>query len=245
MTVLAIAFSTGGLVMPAATAAVVSWRGVVLAGAVLAAVTAAGTMMAPAVPTRVREASLGSISKFFRQRRFALFCALLICGAANEGALAGWTSSYLTVSGFTPMTATVGLSSHWLGLLVGRLLFASRVDRDKRLAIVSGALASAAIVLAMIVAPAAAVLAIGPFSAGLAIAVIVPTSLALAGDRYPGNAGTLFGLLLTMAQVGGMTLPPLIGVVAQVSGLRLALLLAVANELAIAAITWRAGRSDG
>lgn len=247
MTQIAIAFSSGGLLLPAVTAAaadVVSWRAVVVGGAVLAAATALASLRAADVPTPPREGSLGSALAFFRRPGFVLCCALLVCGAANEGAFAGWTSSYLSASGLTPVAATVGLSSHWLGLLVGRALFAARVDRNKRAGVIRGALSGAAILTAMIASPTSGVLAVGPFAAGVAIAVVVPAALALAGDRFPGNSGTLFGVLLTMAQVGGMTLPPLIGAAAQATSLRVALTLAVANALTIAVLGWRAGAAS-
>ncbi len=91
----------------------------------------------------------------------------------------------------------------------------------------------------MIAVPVTAVLVLGPFAAGVAIGVIVPTSLALAGERLPGNPATLFGLLLTMAQVGAMVLPPLLGAIADLTSLRAALLLAVANAVVIATLAWR------
>jgi hypothetical protein len=35
--------------------------------------------------------------------------------------------------------------------------------------------------------------------------------LALSLDRYPGNRGALFGLLLTLLQIGGIAVPSAIG----------------------------------
>jgi fucose permease len=196
-------------------------------------------MVVQASSRSTHAAATATLRSLLKEREFARFCLLLACGAANEGAFAGWTSTYLTASGFSPVAATWGLSSHWLGLLAGRVLFAGRVDRAKRLAIVRSAVTGAVILLAMIAVPAVSLLAIAPFAAGVAIGVIVPTSLALAGERLPANPATLFGLLLTMAQVGGMLLPPSIGALADVASLRVALLLAVANSLAIAALVWR------
>jgi MFS family permease len=72
------------------------------------------------------------------------------------------------------------------------------------------------------------------------VRAVVPTSLALAGERYPRHAGTLFGLLLTCAQAGAMIMPALIGLAARRVGLRLALSLLVACGVAIAAATRRA-----
>lgn len=232
MTFLSLAVSIGGLLLPTAIAAAsgaVSWRIVVLAGAAVSAAAAAGSLVIASPPSHASTTSWASLRGFLGQRGFVRFCLLLACGAANEGAFAGWTSSYLVASGVRPEWATWGLSSHWLGLLVGRITLAGRVDTGKQAAIVWSAIAGALIMLLLIAAPVAPVLATGPFAAGVAIAVIVPTSLALAGERHRGNAGTLFGLLLTMAQVGAMVLAPLVGAVAERSSLRLALLLAVAN----------------
>jgi fucose permease len=242
MTMLAMAFSVGGLLLPAVTAAaadVLSWRTVVLGGAVLSALITAAALVVATPARSARSGTVAEITVLLQQPEFTSFCLLLACGAANEGAFAGWTSTYLDASGFTPVAATWGLSSHWLGLLTGRVLFARLVDRAKRIAIVRSALAGGAILLVMIAVPVTAVLALGPFAAGVAIGVIVPTSLALAGERLPGNPGALFGLLLTMAQVGGMLLPPVIGVIADLTSLRAALLVAVANAALIATLVWR------
>jgi len=54
----------------------------------------------------------------------------------------------------------------------------------------------------------------GPLAIGPAIAVVVPTSLALVGGTVSGNAGSFYGVLLTAAQVGTMTVSPLIGALA-------------------------------
>jgi fucose permease len=242
MTMLAVAFSAGGLLLPTAIAAaahVVSWRTIILAGAGLSGMIAAAALVVSAPPRQRSAGTLANLRALGHQPSFGRFCLLLACGAANEGAFAGWTSTYLTVSGFTPLAATWGLSSHWLGLLAGRLVFAHRVDRAKRIAIIRGAIAGSLTLVAMILVPVPPVLMFGPFAAGVSIGVIVPTSLALAGERIAASPGTLFGLLLTMAQVGGMLLPPLIGMVADVTSLRVGLLLGVANAMVIAALAWR------
>jgi fucose permease len=243
MTGLALAFGLGGLAMPAATAIVsafVSWRAIAIGGAAVSALTAiAGARGAPLVTASPAQGVLASVRDYARQPGFGRICLLLICAAANEVSFAGWTSTYLTASGFTPGQATWGLSSHWLGLVTGRLLFANRVDRAKRPAIIRSALAGAAVMLVLIAAPVTPVLVVGPFMGGVAIAVIFATALALAGDRFPGHPGALFGALLTVAQLGGMLLPPLVGAVSEAAGLRAGLLLVVANGLAIAWLAFR------
>jgi fucose permease len=77
----------------------------------------------------------------------------------------------------------------------------------------------------MVGARAGPVLAVMPFCLGMSIALVMPTALALAGERYPGNPGVLFGALLTLAQIGGMALPAAIGAVAERAGIRTGLAL--------------------
>jgi fucose permease len=241
---IALVVGMGGLAMPMATAlgaGTVSWRAVVTAGAALAAMVAlAGALVrAPADATAaVRESGAMAIARVSRQRGFGWFGLLLILGAATEASMAGWTSTFLTAAGFSPAAATWALSSHWFGLVAGRVLFSSRVDRAKEAAIVRAALSGAAVLFVFVLSPA-------PFAIGLAIAVIVPTSLAFAGDRVAGNAGTLFGLLLTLAQVGGIVVPALIGVVSERSGVRVGLSLLIVNCLLVALVTRRAARASG
>jgi len=50
---------------------------------------------------------------------------------------------------------------------------------------------------------------------GLSYGPIFPTALAIAGDRYWQRAGTVFGLLFSIALIGGMVLPSTVGQVSQ------------------------------
>ncbi len=245
---IALMVGLGGLALPTVAAladGVLSWRAIVvgLGGlAALVGIAGAGARL-PASMLRDEETAGGGFAHFARQPGFAWFCLLLMLGAATESSIAGWTSTFLIEAGFTPESATWALSSHWLGLVVGRLLFSGRVDRAKSTAIVRGAAAGALCIAMFVAARATWALAIGPFTIGLAIAVVVPTSLALAGERYRGNAGTLFGMLLTLAQVGGIMVPSLIGLVADAAGVRAGLSLLVVNGILIAAVTRRASHT--
>ena len=53
---------------------------------------------------------------------------------------------------------------------------------------------------------------------GLSYGPIFPTTLAIAGDRYSKRAGTVFGLLFSIALIGGMMLPWAVGQVSQNAG---------------------------
>ena len=165
---LAILAGIGGLTMPVAislSSAGVSWRTIVVAGGALSALLALACAWVPpmdpgrlkAAPTSLRRPPRVSGNQIppSRDRRFAgqpgfawLGLALLL-GGGNEAALAGWISTYLQVAGFSASAATWVLASHWLGLIVARVLLSPRVERVKAAAIVRSAIAGAVCVAAI------------------------------------------------------------------------------------------------
>ena len=217
---LAILAGIGGLMMPVATVAVVGRRCPGERSSWPAARwrrcsrwPARGYRRLTAPTRRDRTRSATAIRRFARQPGFAWLGLALLLGGGNEAALAGWISTYLQAAGFSASAATWVLASHWLGLIVARVTLSPRVERVKAAAIVRSAMAGAVCVAVFVVVRAHGWLAVSPFVIGFAIALVVPTTLALAGDRYPGNTGALFGLLLTLLQVGGIALPAAIGFV--------------------------------
>lgn len=221
---LAILVGIGGVLMPVATvvaSVAVSWRTIVVAGGVLALVVALACAFVPPAPALSRQYStVEAIRRFARRPGFLWLCAALLLGGGNEAALAGWISTYLQAAGFSASTATWLLASHWLGLILARVTLSPRVERTKAAAVIRSAIVCALSVALLVVVRAHAWLAILPFVVGLALALVVPTMLALSGDRYPGNPGALFGLLLTLLQIGGIAVPAAIGFIADRAGLR-------------------------
>jgi fucose permease len=227
----AVMFGLGGLAVPTATvlaAAFVSWRAVVIGGSVLAAgVALAASRVADPPAVQGRLSPIAAFARLRRRPGFAGFCLLILLGGGNEAAMAGWTSSFLVAVGFSAATATWSLAGHWLGLILSRAFFARRVDRIKAAAVERSAAASAVLLVLYLSSSEPAVLLAGPFVVGMAMALVVPTSLALAGERLPGNPGMLFGALLTLAQVGGMAVPAAVGLIAQTAGVRIGLAILV------------------
>jgi fucose permease len=235
---LAILVGIGGVMMPVTTvvaSVAVSWRTVVVAGGVLAAVVALACAWVPAITVASRPHSLGvALRRFARQPGFVWLAAALLLGGGNEAALAGWLSTYVQAAGFSAPASTWILASHWLGLIVARVTLSPRVERMKAVAVFRSAVAGALCIALFVIVRADLWLAVLPFVIGYAIALAVPTMLALSGDRYPGNPGALFGLLLTLLQVGGIALPAAIGVISDRVGLRPGLSLLVFSCLTVA-----------
>jgi MFS transporter, DHA1 family, multidrug resistance protein len=247
---LAILAGIGGLMMPVATvvaSVAVSWRAVVVAGGVLAAFVAAACATVPpiAAPTSRPHTTTAAIRRFARQPGFAWLGIALLLGGGNEAAIAGWTSTYLQAAGFSASAATWVLASHWLGLILARVTLSPLVERVKAAAIVRSAIAGALCVVVFLLVRSPEWIAVLPFVVGCAIALIVPTTLALSGDRYPGNTGALFGLLITLLQVGGIALPAAIGFVSDRAGLRPGLSIVVLSYLCVAGTVSLALRRDG
>ena len=244
MNVIAIMVGLGGLAMPTATVLAsefVSWRAVVISGGVLSALVALVTMRLPAMVSAMtrRDGVISALRQFAKQPGFGLFLLLVTLGGGNEASMAGWTTSFVIAAGLSAPVATLVLSSHWLGLILSRTLFSGRVDRSKEAAIERSAVLSALVLLVLVVSASPALVMVGPFVVGLCMALVMPTSLALAGERIKGNPGSLFGGLLTVAQVGGMIVPASIGFIADETSVRLGLGLLVGTYGAIVLIVRR------
>lgn len=243
---MSIAVGAGGLAMPAAAGVLagrVPWTALVWAAASLAALVAAASFRIES-PARAAAARLtsGAAAQLLRQPGFVRIVLLVALGAGSDVTMAGWTSTYLVDRGFAPGSAAAALSSYWFGLIAGRLAFSRFVDREKAAAVARSGGACTAAALLLVLAPWTPVLAMMPLLMGMAVALLVPTSLALGGERYPARAGMVFGIMLTAAQVGGMLLPALVGVVAERAGLRAGMALLVPNSLLIVAVALSARR---
>ncbi len=235
---LAILVGIGGVMMPVITvlsSVVVSWRAIVVAGGALALLVALACAWVPPASIPIRPHSLGqAVRRFARQPGFVWLAAALLLGGGNEAALAGWISTYLQAAGFSASASTWVLASHWLGLIVARVTLSPRVERTKAVAVFRSALAAAVCITVFVIVHSYAWLAVLPFVIGFAIALAVPTMLALSGDRYAGHAGALFGLLLTLLQVGGIAMPAAIGFISDRAGLRPGMALLVFSCLSVA-----------
>jgi fucose permease len=221
---LAILVGIGGVMMPVMTvvaSSLVSWRTIVVAGGMLAAVVALACAWVPSVaPIASQPHSLGqAVRRFAREPGFIWLAAALLLGGGNEAALAGWISTYVQAAGFSASAATWVLASHWLGLIVARVTLSPRVERTKAAAVVRAAVAGAVCIAVFVLVHSPAWLAAMP---------------AFAGDRHPGQSGALFGLLLTLLQVGGIALPAAIGFISDRAGLRPGLSLLVFSCVSVA-----------
>jgi MFS transporter, FHS family, glucose/mannose:H+ symporter len=169
---------------------------------------------------------------------------ILFAESGNEACIGGWTSTYVDSTGYSPRTATLVLAAYWAALMLSRML-AARLLREigKSQLIVTTASLSLAGCALLISARSLGFLFAGTVLIGLSYGPIFPTTLAIAGDRYAERAGTTFGLLFSIALIGGMMFPWAVGQVSQRVSVRAGMIVPGLGAIGIiclsAAAMWR------
>lgn len=145
-----------------------------------------------------------------------LLAFILFMESGNEASIGGWTSTFVNTIGYSARTATLVLASYWAALMLSRMM-AARVLHGiaKSQLVLIIALMSLAGCLLLVAARSLILLFAGTALIGLSYGPIFPTTLAIAGDRYSERTGTVFGLLFSIALMGGMLFPWTVGEISQ------------------------------
>jgi MFS family permease len=158
---------------------------------------------------------------------------LAACGAFVEDAGSSWSALYLRTELATgAATAGLGFVSLQVAMTVGRLTGDRVVDRfgQRRVVRVGGALIAAGMGLALAVPSVASTLA-GFALAGLGVATLIP-AVYHAADELPGlRRGTGLAVINWLLRIGFLLSPLAIGVLADLTSLRVALLSVVGAGL--------------
>jgi FHS family glucose/mannose:H+ symporter-like MFS transporter len=159
---------------------------------------------------------------------------ILFFESGNEACIAGWTSTYADVAGYAPRIAALVLAAYWAALMLSRVVAAKMLQGIGKSQLVVGvALVSLAGCAVLLSARSLVLLFVGTALIGLSYGPIFPTALAMAGDRYSQRAGTVFGLLFSIALVGGMTFPWAVGQVSQRVGVRAGMIVPALGAIGI------------
>ncbi len=165
-----------------------------------------------------------------------LLVAVVVCLAFFcEGTLSNWSTIYLR-SGLGIHTAlgASGVAVFHTSMLVGRLATARVVTRvsRRRLLVGSGALGAVGMTLALATTMVPLVL-IGFAMVGLAMAVVAPLGFSLAGDLAPEQSGQASSVVTFVGYGAFLVGPALVGGVADVASLRIALAMVIAASVGI------------
>ncbi|HZS56320.1 MAG TPA: MFS transporter [Bryobacteraceae bacterium] len=156
-----------------------------------------------------------------------LLSFFLFLYVACEVGMWNWLKKYLITVNFDPKTAGGVVSYGFaLGLLVGRLVVSRLLVRISALTVtLFASICMAITTYAVLALHTQTSVTIAVFCAGLAMAPVFPTTLALAQDAFPRGTATALGIVITCGWLGLVVSSPIIGNVSAGSTLHRALLL--------------------
>jgi MFS transporter, FHS family, glucose/mannose:H+ symporter len=160
---------------------------------------------------------------------------LLFFQSGNEMNSNAWMGSFLVERvGLSAAKAPFYLAGFWGGVLIGRLFSPLLLRRVRETTLVQASAVAAVFWLVVLVAfPHVAFSAVAAAMAGLSISPIFPCVLGYVAARFPGLSGTVFGVLMSIALIGGMVLPLLAGYIVGRSGAGGGLLTAAVGFVAV------------
>jgi fucose permease len=250
LNLLGVFYGIGALLLPFSIGVLLARVGLaplLLAAATLCLATAVAALALPFPAAKQgHRLPLTEVSRLIRRPFVLALAFLLFFESGNEFMLGGYFSTFLAQALATPVArASYLLAGYWAAIMVGRLVLSRGLLRrtGPHGAVLLGAAGAAIGALIVATAPSASVAVAGMILTGLALAGNFPTVLGIAGARFPDHSGTVFGILFTVALTGGMTMPWLAGHLAAWAGLRLVFVLVAANFAAIAALNAAARRA--
>ncbi len=218
--------------------------------AVFMLVVLAGIALMPAsIVEPVAESGSGQTAGWaMRSNRSALLllAALFFLYVGTENAFGGWTASYAKALPGIPSTwAVMTPSFFYCALLVGRWAapFVLRYMNDVSVAR-WGLLLACAGMMGLILSRKMAGLAGSTALAGLGLAAVYPITISLLSREF-GTAATRVGsIMFTMANLGGASIPWLVGVFStHFSDLRIGLAVPLATAVLMYGLYWSRWRS--
>jgi MFS transporter, FHS family, glucose/mannose:H+ symporter len=239
LNVLGIFFGFGALFVPFTIGSLLSYLGLAkilyLAMTLSLLPTILSIPLVFPAPHQREGVALADVARLVREPLVLTFSFLLFFESGNEFILGGYITTYLT----RDLRATISLASYvlaayWGALMLGRVLLSrATLHRSAGSVILGSALAVAASMTLLLTVHSISVAAIFVTLLGFSITMIFPTVLGLAGSSYPTHLGTVFGILIGLALAGGMTLPWLVGKLAEAWGVRTGLFVVTFNALAV------------
>ena len=163
--------------------------------------------------------------ELYRNGSLLLVAVIATLGLLAEGEMEHWSGVYLRRTlELSALLGGSGVAVFYAAMAVGRLAAAGTIARfgDRRTLIGAGLLSASGMALALVTREPLLVV-IGFLMVGLALSAVVPIAFSLAGDLAPGQAGVAISAVTTLAYGGFLLGPVIVGGLAEVLGLRVAL----------------------
>lgn len=144
-----------------------------------------------------------------------LLSAMLFLYVTCEVGFTTWLPKYLTGQGVPEARALNALSGFAFGILIGRVVVSPILFKAEAavVTLISAVLIAITTFLTLQLSDVS-IIAIVVFCAGLAMAPVFPTTLAMVGGAFPRATGTAMGITITSGWIGYAVSSPIIGAIA-------------------------------
>jgi fucose permease len=187
--------------------------GIAALGVVALLVNVATKMPAP---TGHANFQLGDVPRLFSQPALLLLCFFLFLYVSCEVGVWNWLKLYLINVHFDEKAAGHVVSYGFaFGILVGRVIVSRILIRVPALIVtLAAAIFMAVTTYAMLSLQSQTAITLAVFCAGLAMAPVFPTTLAITGDTFSRAAATALGIVITFGWLGLAISSQIIGALA-------------------------------
>jgi MFS family permease len=177
----------------------------------------------------------------YRNAPLLLVAAIAGLGFVSEMVMETWSGIYLRDTlGLGALLGGSGVAVFFGAMALGRFGTGWAVTRlgNRRVLLGAGVLTACGMALALVTTLPALIIG-GFLLVGLAISGMAPLAQSAAGDLFPQRAGAATSVVITFGSGGGLLAAPLVGGLAELTGLRTALGLVVVAGLAVFVLSTR------
>jgi fucose permease len=182
---------------------------------------------------------------FYRSPLLWIAGAILFLYVGSENGMGGWTGTYLQQSVSVPADrAALIVSGFWMTLTLGRLIGAylgTRWTADRLMVVSLTGAVLGGLMLALTTGNLPLTI-IAVLITGLFFGPIYPTTFSISANLFKESSGKAAGLIVALASLGGMFLPPLQGVVLTRLGNQASVVLIAVYAAAMMLINFIRGR---